>query len=237
MTIDLARRAAVQLDVHGVVVRGAEREVQDRLAVVVRRRAVLVVVEPADDHRRVDVAVQELDEHELADRGDARAPDPPGRDRHAAQHDAGVAQDDRAGVVVAVAVARRAACCFWTVASSAVRTRPTSSRTICWMLSNSVSVSVPLREQEQRRVAARLDEAVARAAHEPGAVQRVVRRGRDRDRRADAAFGAPGTSSRAVKPPSFALSTMPGQRRLRRRHSGAHRAARGAPGRRFRRCP
>ena len=100
---DRLARVAVDLDVHGLVVRRAERQVQDRLAVVVRRRSVGVVVEPADDHRRVDVAVQELDEHELADRGNARAPDPLRRDRHAGENNARVPQDDSARIVVAVA--------------------------------------------------------------------------------------------------------------------------------------
>ena len=52
------------------------------------------------------VAVQELHEHELADGWNARRADEPGRDRHVAEHDPGVAQHDRAREVVGVAVAR-----------------------------------------------------------------------------------------------------------------------------------
>ena len=103
---DRLARVAVHLDVHGLVVRRAERQVQDRLAVVVRRRAVVVVVEPSHDHRRVDVAVQELDEHQLAHRGDARASDPLRRDGHAREDDARVPQHNRARVVVTVAARR-----------------------------------------------------------------------------------------------------------------------------------
>ena len=178
---------------------------QDRLAVVVRRRAVLVVVEPADDHRRVDVAVEELDEHELADRGDARAPDPPGRDRHAAEHDAGVAQDDRARVVVAVAVARVRVLLLDGRELGRAHPADLLADDLLDALEQRERHVSALREQEQRRVAARLHERwrTPRTSHEPFSVSS----GADATATVapTAAFGAPGTSSRAVRPPSFAL--------------------------------
>ena len=78
---------------------------QDHLPTFVQRRAVFVIVNAARDHRRIDVAPQELDKHQITLGGDAGLAHALRSHWHLCQHEAGVAQDDGAGVVVLVAVA------------------------------------------------------------------------------------------------------------------------------------
>src|SRR5690606_8849143 len=91
---------------NGVVIGRIDGNVEDHLPIVVRWRSVLVVVEPANDDRSVNVAPDELHEYHLPHRRDAHQPDPLSRDRNASQNQAGIPQAHRAGMIVLVRLVR-----------------------------------------------------------------------------------------------------------------------------------